>query len=142
MKLGLFSKIFFFFQLLTNTRLLPREEFAVFSSMANTNCKYKRINDRKGLPSQKSDQNKSRTALEQIQALTHYTVSKKMKKAKSDYYSSRLTETQDPKTMWKILKEIVPNKKTADAIKLAVCLHQSSITSSLPSPENCVNVFD
>lgn len=45
------------------------------------------------------------------------TVSKKMKKAKSDYYSSRLTETQDPKTMWKTLKEIMPNKKTADASK-------------------------
>ena len=45
------------------------------------------------------------------------TVSKKMKKAKSDYYSSRLTETQDPKTMWKILKEIMPNKKTAVAPK-------------------------
>ena len=45
------------------------------------------------------------------------TVSKKMKKAKSDYSSSRLTETQDPKTMWKTLKEIMPNKKTADALK-------------------------
>ena len=40
-----------------------------------------------------------------------------MKKAKSDYYSSRLTETQDPKTMWKILKEIMPNKKTTDALR-------------------------
>ena len=45
------------------------------------------------------------------------TVSKKMKKAKSDYYSSRLTETQDPKTMWEILKEIMPNKKNAGVPK-------------------------
>ncbi|PFX14422.1 putative RNA-directed DNA polymerase from transposon BS [Stylophora pistillata] len=40
-----------------------------------------------------------------------------MKKAKSDYYSSRLTETQDPKTMWRTLKKIMPDKKTADASK-------------------------
>ena len=46
------------------------------------------------------------------------TVSKKIKKAKSDYYYSHLTETQDPKPMWKTLKEIMPNKKTADALKI------------------------
>ena len=46
------------------------------------------------------------------------TVSKKIKKARSDYYYSRLTETQDPKPMWKTLKEMMPNKKTADALKI------------------------